>query len=701
MTSPRRLPGGAASPSWSPRSCSGSAAAASAHSSLERSDPPNLGMVAIGRAELTLWFGEPVDDRASSFSVRRTDPVPASVPATASVETDGRSVHLAVPPLERGTYLIRWAVVAEDGHPTSGTITFGAGLRPAGSPATAAAAGDDGTGPGLVALRLADLAGLLVAIGAVAVSGRVLRALGGTGRALRPRVLRLGAAAAVLCVVAAALTPVLRAREQLGATASADAWLEAVRDLVTGTTWGLLWMLRLAVGTVVAVALWRCGPERTDGAEAELTAGAAPTDGRAGRRPDALLVATGALVASAGLDAWAGHAATLPARSGAAVLAATGHVLASGVWAGGLLVVVVGLRPLARLDRPTRRVLTSAAWRAYSPMAAVAAGLLAATGVYLAGRQVPTVSSATASPYGTAVVAKVLLLATALALASYSTLVVNPRLADTVLGTRVAWRPRPRRLSTTVTAELVVLATAVAVAALMTTVPTAREAGRAGTLSAPVSDTVDGLFVTFEAVPTGSSQHLVVRTEPVVRPVAGPVTGAEVGVAAPGAGAVRVTLRETESGRYEGTVADPAPGDWSASVVLHRDGRPDSVLVVPWSPGSREAATPLEVATSALAVLLLAAIGSVLLLVAARRRRRNGADVGCRGARRDRAARPGGGGCTMSGHHLRRPRRRPARATASVAAGVVLAAVCVGPALPATGAPLPTPRCRWRVERRR
>ena len=138
----------------------GSASAVSAHSSLERSDPPNLGMVAIGRGELTLWFGEPVDARASSFSVRRTDPVAASVPARATLEAGGSVVHLAVPPLERGTYAIRWAVVAEDGHATSGTITFGAGLRPPGSP-TSAARRTPGPARASWSVRLADLAGLL------------------------------------------------------------------------------------------------------------------------------------------------------------------------------------------------------------------------------------------------------------------------------------------------------------------------------------------------------------------------------------------------------------------------------------------------------------------------------------------------------------------------------------------------------------
>jgi copper transport protein len=570
----------------------GTASAASAHDSIERSDPPNGGMVAIGRTELTLWFGEPVEERGSSFAVRRTDPAAASLRTTATLGRDDGTVRLATPPLERGTYTITWAVVGDDGHPTGGTITFGAGLRPAGATPEVTA----GPGPWGAALRLVDLGGLLVAIGAVAVCGRVLGALGAVGGALRPRVLGVGAAAALASVVAAVATPVLR-----------------TGDLLGSSSWGRLWLLRIAVAAVAAVFLWRSvqgRPARAPGA----------------RRPDPLVLAAIALVASAALDAWTGHASTLPARTSMAVLATTLHVTAAGVWTGGLVVVLVGLRPLTRLSPMTRRGIAPAAWRAFSPMAAVAAGVMAATGVYLAGRQVESLSTLSASTYGTAVVAKVLLLVTALAIASYTTLVVNPPLADRLLGRRVAWRPLPRRLATTVTAEVVVLSVAVAVAALMTTVPTARETFRAGALSAPVHATVDGFFVTFEAVPTGSSQRLVVRTQPVVRPVVSPVTAVEVGVVAPAQPGtapsdVRLALRETEVGKYEGALTDPPGADWTATVVLHRTGRPDTVVVVPWSTGSATAATSLERVTSALSVLLLTALGSVVVLVASHRRR--------------------------------------------------------------------------------
>lgn len=192
----------------------GSASAASAHNNLERSDPPNGGLAAIGRTELTLWFGEPVDERTSSFTVRRTDPSPTAVPTTVELEENGFAVRLTTPPLQRGTYSIEWAVVGDDGHPTQGTIAFGAGVRPDG----AAAQADARPSPWNVGLRLADLGGLLLAIGALAVSGRILGALGETGRTMRPRVLRLGAVAALVSVVAAGATPVLRAGEQVGPT---------------------------------------------------------------------------------------------------------------------------------------------------------------------------------------------------------------------------------------------------------------------------------------------------------------------------------------------------------------------------------------------------------------------------------------------------------------------------------------------------
>ncbi|WP_076263964.1 copper resistance CopC family protein [Intrasporangium flavum] len=587
------------------------AGAASAHSALERSDPPNGGMVATGRTSLTLWFGEPVSATGSTFTVRPSDASAPPVPTTATLDASGDVVHLRTAPLERGTYTIAWSVVATDGHPTRGTVVFGAGFRPDGVPAGGSGAAPDA---GQVLARLGDLGGTLLALGALTVAGRVLSALGATGARLRRRVLRLGAIGAGMSLVAAAAVPVLTAQAGLDAPASsgpgARLWA-AVGEVLLSSTWGVLWLLRLlalAVGLVgLVVATRRSGD---GGSEAGSLAPQGWT------RPARL--ALGALVVAASLDGFAGHASTLPARSVPAAVAATLHVLAAGVWAGGLLVLVVTVVPLMRLDAATRRSVSPRAWRAFSPVAAASTVVLVGTGLYEAGRHVGSLATATSSVYGTGVLAKLLLVAVALVLAGYNTVLVNPavsaRVGD-VLRLGPGWRPRRHRLATTVTVEACVLAGAVAVAALMTSVPTAREVQAASAVTAPHSATVDGLFVTFEAVPTGEQLRLVVRTEAVVRPLPTPPSGVEVGLAPAGS----ITLRAVEPGRWEASAPVPESADWTAAVVVHRSGRPDSVVLVPGSTATAGAATPLELVTSGLAVAMLLGLATV---VAVRRRHR-------------------------------------------------------------------------------
>lgn len=584
-----------------------------AHSNVQRSDPPNGGMVAPGRTELTLWFDAPVVASGSTFTLERRDRDPGPVRVAASVDAGGSVVRLGVPGLPTGTYTLTWAVTGADGHPTHGTVVFGAGFRPDGI----ATGGATGPAPAAVAVRLLDLGGVLVALGSLVVSGRVLRALGRTGERLRPRVLAVGFTGALFAFVGVLLTPLLSAANQVGDAAGLDPWVRAVRDLVLASDWGVLWCVRL-LGLAVAAA------------------GLATVLRRP--RPAVLRVVAVALVVGVVVDGWAGHAASLPARTAVAALVAALHVLAASVWAGGLLVLVVAVVPLMRLDSPTRRALTPATWRAFGPLAVTSSAVLVATGVYEAGRHVTSVGTALESRYGLALAGKLLLVGVVLALAGYNALLVEAPVAERVgrlLGRGPGWRPRDHRLVTTVTAEALALLAVVAVTAAMTNVPTAREADLARAVAAPHTETVDGWFVSAELVPTGSSLHVVVRTEPVVRPVTAPVTGVEV-VAVRGDGSVsvpaseRVALRGAEEARtggrrFEGTVASPGEGAWTAIVAVRRAGRPDAVVRVAGETPSPSALTGLEAAGTAGCLTLLALTAGALVL--ARRRRRDPAVV--------------------------------------------------------------------------
>ena len=374
------------------------------------------------------------------------------------------------------------------------------------------------------------------------------------------------------------------------------------------TPWGHLWLAREVALVVAAGAVWSWATRRP----------------RSVGRVRAALVS---LAVAAWLGASAGHASALPSGSGRAALASAGHVVAAGVWAGGLVVLALCVLPLMRREPDLRGPVLATVWRTYSPMAAAASVVLLATGLYEAGRHVPDLGTVTTTVYGGAVAGKVLLVAAALAMAGINTLLVNPGLAARVggaIGRPAGWAPVSlRRFTTVVAAEALLLAVAVGAAALATSVPTARETVRAGEVTAPHDDHVNGMFITVEAVPAGPDlSRLVVRARSTVLPEPAPVDAVGARLVGPGGGSTSVILREVEPGRYEGEATATAPGDWTATVAVERAGLPDSVTQARWSvadPASARA-RPLEVATTVLAALLL------LVLAGA---------AGIRGRRRD------------------------------------------------------------------
>jgi copper transport protein len=563
------------------------AAPAVAHSELVRSDPPDGGKVAVGRSELSLWYAQAIDPRASRFLLHTVDGEPVDV--VVSTAEDG-FLRLEVPALQHGSYVLDWHVSSrEDGHVTSGSLLFGVGVRPdAVSPVVSPLPG----WPTLL-VRWLDLGALLVALGAVAMSGRVLARSAAIVPGARARAVALGAVAAGVGLAASVVTPFLRNPD-------------AVRASLTDTPWGRLWLLQVFAFAVAAVVLGLLAVRRTG----------------SWQRP----VAAIALVVVAAADAKAGHSSELPHDSATAVAATTVHVVASGIWAGGLGVLVLCLVPVMRRDPAARRALLGGSWRAFSPLAAVSSVLLLASGLYLAGRQVPDLHAVSTTLYGAAVAGKTLAVVVVLAVAASTTLLVNPRLSAAVArraGRPRGWLPVPHgRFARLVDAELAVLAVAVVLAAVLTSVPTARDRALASGVAAPQTATVDGLFLTFEGVPAGAGEsRIIVRVSPVTRPQPGPVTGSDVLLVAPDQTSTSVVLHRIEEGRFEGTAPTPSPGAWKAWVAVQRPSAPDAIAEVGWTVAAEQAATPLERVTTTAAWLIVAGLAGLGLGLVLRRRR--------------------------------------------------------------------------------
>lgn len=99
------------------------AAAASAHASLSTTEPRDGSVVSTPPRVITLSFNEPV----SPTSLKLTRPDGSSTPLDHFVLT-GATVEITPPgELSRGTYVLSWRVVSEDGHPVGGSVVFSVG----------------------------------------------------------------------------------------------------------------------------------------------------------------------------------------------------------------------------------------------------------------------------------------------------------------------------------------------------------------------------------------------------------------------------------------------------------------------------------------------------------------------------------------------------------------------------------------------
>jgi copper transport protein len=354
---------------------------ARAHPSLLQSAPAGGVVADAAPQSIVLSFTEEVEPAGSS--IRLTGPGGRRVPMGAPAGR-GPTVLAARPraALATGVYEARWVALGPDGHTISGRFRFGVpgrgGAAPPDverldAPGLAGAQASPGDPPGDVAARWLGI----VAAG-VLLAGALLRwRVGAAVPERRWSRLRSGGLAAAL--VAAVYAVAAAAGDGAG----------GVRDALLGEPTGQLALVRLAV--LAAVALL-------------VVARRLP-------RSDAVLGAAGAgALYTHALD---GHLQTVEDGVALAYVAQVAHVLAAGVWAGGLVVLATG----AAGGR--------AALRAFAAIAGAAVVVLAGTGLVAAVREVDEWHVLRWTDYGRVVLAKSVLLVVLVAAAGATLLALR------------------------------------------------------------------------------------------------------------------------------------------------------------------------------------------------------------------------------------------------------------------------------------
>ena len=184
------------------------------------------------------------------------------------------------------------------------------------------------------------------------------------------------------------------------------------------TRYGTVWLVRHAILVLLAGVL---ALRDDEGARADWLA----------LRLEGLLL-TGLSLALVGA---AGHAASTEQVPAAAIAVDAAHLLATGVWFGGLLPLALFLSWSLTLPRGADVLATSAATQRFSAVGLAAVTLLVASGSYNAWAQVAGFPALLGTPYGRWLCLKVGLLAPLLVVAALNLLVLKPRLTRARSGT--------------------------------------------------------------------------------------------------------------------------------------------------------------------------------------------------------------------------------------------------------------------------
>jgi putative copper export protein/methionine-rich copper-binding protein CopC len=385
-----------------------------AHARLLRSEPAAMSRLGVPPSVLRLWFSERPELRFSTIDL--ADSAGTAIPL-GSVAV-GDSMSLVVPlakALSAGRYSVAWRTAAADGHSTSGRFTFI--VAPAADPVAAPtppAAPDSNMarpippgrranapiepgGPSGFSLpvRWAELVAVMVLIGAVVFRLFVLPGAEFPVHELNEasdRARRLAIAVLMLFLVSS-LTRLIAESELMSGVARSTAMMSTIRD----TRWGHGWMFAATGGIIAIVGLFVARATRT----AWIVAG------------------LGAVAICVG-EAMTGHAAAMDRHAPLAVATDVAHFLSAGGWLGGLTCVVLCGLPTLRAFDERNRVLSGARLvRSYHRIAMECVLLTILTAGIAAWLRLGALSDLWTTPYGLALLRKLIVVLVVLAFGLY------------------------------------------------------------------------------------------------------------------------------------------------------------------------------------------------------------------------------------------------------------------------------------------
>ncbi|MFJ9447735.1 FixH family protein [Kitasatospora sp. NPDC101235] len=382
---------------------------ASAHATLDSTDPRQNSVLATAPQAVTLTFSESVS--LSGDSVRVLDPAGKAADTGNPAHADGKGNTARVglrSGLSNGTYTVAWRAVSDDSHPVGGAFTFSIGAPSDTSVSATALQGADadgvvaalyGTGRAVAYTAFALLVGVAAFV--------LVCWPAGTARRRVQRLLMTGWTALLVSTVAVLM---LRGPYERGSGVGQAFDLSLVRatlDERIGTALAARLLLLAAGGVFLSLLVGQLGqpprpvvPEPLGGEQngSEEDAEAAELralERRAAERPQhevRLGLGVAGLVLAVALSAtWVGaDHASVGIQVWLALPLGVLHLIAMALWLGGLAALLVALREGVGAEVVDR----------FSKIAFGSVAVLAATGIYQSWRGLGSWGALTGTEYG-------------------------------------------------------------------------------------------------------------------------------------------------------------------------------------------------------------------------------------------------------------------------------------------------------------
>ena len=368
-------------------------ASALAHASLLDRAPNYGARLPSAPHSVVLRYDQPVDVFNDSIDVRSARGKAVTAGPAHAIE-GGRTATVALRPLPKGAYTVRWHVTSSEGHVISGVYTFGVRVVP---PPPTEAYGSSGPTRFEYVVRWGYFLGLALLVGGLAF--RLLIIGRRATPALERRFYVVTGAGVVASIELGILGFLLRASDAfqlpLGRLMYGD-----LSPLAKGTRFGTAFVVMTLGFALVAAILFM----------AWLT-----------ERPVLLWPALFLGLALCSGLSLSGHSAVDTGSSWRSELADFVHLSAACIWVGGLV-------QLAFVVWPSSPALRREAFLRFSQLAGVLVGLMVVAGVYLAYVRLPQASDLWHARYGQVLLLKSALVAVALSWGALHHFVVRPAL---------------------------------------------------------------------------------------------------------------------------------------------------------------------------------------------------------------------------------------------------------------------------------